>query len=248
MPVRDRFHPPIGNRLPWESLHSGWLAEIASRLNEVLPEDYVALDRMRIDGGLEIDIGVAEGEESNDAGDINGVNGSGGVAVATARAVYTPPPATGSARFDFPDVAEVRVFTNRGEGKLVGAIELVSPGNKDRNEKREAFVAKCLDYLASGASVAIVDIVTDRHANLHNEIVQRVGGPTSLEVPDESSLYAVSYRPVVRKKRSAIDVWVTPFAVGDMLPTMPLRLVGDVFVPVELDMTYAEACRRRRLV
>jgi hypothetical protein len=248
MPLRDHFRTPQGTRLPWESVHSGWIAEIAGRLNELLPDEYVALDRMRIDGGLEIDIGVAEGEEGEVVGGTNGVNGHGGTAVATARAVYAPPAATGTVPFDFPDVAEVRVFTNRGEGKLVGAIELVSPGNKDRGVKREAFVAKCLDYLAAGASVVIVDVVTERHANLHNEMVQRLAAPTTLELPDESNLYATSYRPVVRKKRSEIDVWMTPFAVGDVLPTMPLRLVGDIFVPVELEATYTEACRRRRLL
>ena len=38
------------------------------------------------------------------------------------------------------------------------------------------------------------------------------------------------------------------FNVGDTLPTMPLRLIADYFVPVELELTYTEACRRRRLI
>jgi hypothetical protein len=38
------------------------------------------------------------------------------------------------------------------------------------------------------------------------------------------------------------------FAVGDPLPTLPLRLTGDLFVPVEFEAAYQEACRRRRLV
>jgi hypothetical protein len=29
---------------------------------------------------------------------------------------------------------------------------------------------------------------------------------------------------------------------------MPLRLIADYFVPVELESTYTEACRRRRLI
>jgi hypothetical protein len=29
---------------------------------------------------------------------------------------------------------------------------------------------------------------------------------------------------------------------------MPLRLTGDLFVPVDFEATYMEACRRRRLV
>jgi hypothetical protein len=28
---------------------------------------------------------------------------------------------------------------------------------------------------------------------------------------------------------------------------MPLRLIRDLFVPVELELTYTETCRKRRL-
>ena len=38
-----------------------------------------------------------------------------------------------------------------------------------------------------------------------------------------------------------------PLALGDPLPTLPLRLTGDLFVPVDFDAAYQEACRRRRL-
>ena len=38
-----------------------------------------------------------------------------------------------------------------------------------------------------------------------------------------------------------------PLSVGVALPTMPLRIVGSLFVPVDLEATYAEACRRRRI-
>ena len=58
------------------------------------------------------------------------------------------------------------------------AIELVSPGNKDRPEARRAFAAKCAGYLTAGVGLVVVDIVTDRLANLHNELIElmRQGG------------------------------------------------------------------------
>lgn len=199
MPLRDYFHPPIEFRLPWPSLHSGWVAELTGRLNELMPPGFVALDELRIDGGLEI------------------------------------------------DVAAIRIYMDKGERHLVGAIELVSPGNKDRDEAREVFVGKCLDYLAGGASLVIVDVVTNRHANLHNQLARRIGAPPTVELPDDTLVYATAYRPVKRDKRSQIDMWVRPVAVGDLLPTMPLRLIADEFVPVELEWTYTEACRRRKL-
>jgi hypothetical protein len=127
MPLRDHFRPPVGQLLPWESLHSGWISRLTERLNELLPDGFVALDTVRVGGRLEIDVGTFEGE---DRGPATGANGAGGVAVAPA--VYTPPAAVGAFPVNFPDVAEVRVFTDRGGRKLVGAVELVSPGNKDR--------------------------------------------------------------------------------------------------------------------
>ncbi len=56
----------------------------------------------------------------------------------------------------------------------------------------------------------------------------------------------VAYRPV-RRKRDQIDLWMHRLAVGSPLPTMPLRLTGNLFVPVDLEAPYTEACRRRRL-
>ena len=42
----------------------------------------------------------------------------------------------------FPDEIEVLVIHRSGGPTLVGAIELVSPANKDRPETRRAFAAK----------------------------------------------------------------------------------------------------------
>lgn len=37
------------------------------------------------------------------------------------------------------------------------------------------------------------------------------------------------------------------FHVGEPLPLLPLRLTGDLFIPVDCEAAYQEACRRRRL-
>jgi hypothetical protein len=56
----------------------------------------------------------------------------------------------------------------------------------------------------------------------------------------------VAYRPVRREERPEIDLWPTTFHLGDALPLLPLRLTGDLFVPVDFEATYQETCRRRR--
>jgi hypothetical protein len=147
----------------------------------------------------------------------------------------------------FPDSFEIRVFSTSGGLTLVGAIELISPGNKDRQEERQAFAAKCASYLSRGVSLIIIDIVTNRRANLHNEIVRLMGTGEAFAMAADAGLYAVAYRPVLRKERPEIDLWPVTFGVGDPLPVLPLRLTGDLFVPVDFEAAYQEACRRRRL-
>jgi hypothetical protein len=52
----------------------------------------------------------------------------------------------------FPDNVGVRVFGGSTGPHLVAAVELVSPGNKDRSEARRTFAAKCVSYLAWGSA------------------------------------------------------------------------------------------------
>jgi hypothetical protein len=90
-------------------------------------------------------------------------------------------------------------------------------------------------------------VVTNRRANLHNEAMRIMAKPEH-EMPEDGGLYAVAYRPVLWQDRAEIDIWSRPLAVGEPLPVMPLRLTGDLFVPVDFEATYQEACQRRRLV
>ena len=75
----------------------------------------------------------------------------------------------------FPDEIEVQVIQRSGGPTLVAAIELVSPRNKDRIEARRAFAAKRAGYLQLGIGLLIVDVVTERRANLHDELIQLLG-------------------------------------------------------------------------
>src|SRR5205814_8987077 len=83
--------------------------------------------------------------------------------------IWAPPSPVAVMPALFPDDFEVQVFIGVAGPTLVAAIELVSPGNKDRPEARPAFAAKCAAYLQRGIGVSVVDIVTSRHANLHDE-------------------------------------------------------------------------------
>jgi hypothetical protein len=243
MPLLDHFHPPVELRYPWESFHSSWATRLADALNEDwLPPEFIAAEHTHAGAHLEIDVATFQQSSDRSAAELNGIT----VATAAPR-IYTPPAPAQIMPAVFPDNFEVRIYA-AGGFTLVAAVELISPGNKDRPEERRAFATKCASYLHQGVSLVIIDVVTNRRANLHNEIIRTLAVGEEYLLPVEQELYAVAYRPVLRQERPEIDLWTANCAVGEPLPTLPLRLTGDLFVPVEFETAYRETCRRRRLV
>ncbi len=241
MPLLDHFHPPLSTQRRWESFHSSWATGLADALtNRWLPPNYIAEEQAHIGPSIEIDVGTFERETLQ-----GGEEGAAAVATVGPK-VWAPPTPEGVLPSVFPDTFEVRVLCTDTGPKLVAAIELVSPGNKDRPAERRAFSTKCASYLYQGISVIVVDIVTNRRANLHNEIL-RVMETDAVQLPPELSLYAVAYRPIRRGKGDEIDVWRSPLALGQPLPTLPLGLRADLVIPVDFEATYADACLRKRL-
>src|SRR5262245_23877836 len=55
------------------------------------------------------------------------------------------------------DVYEVLVYDEKSHSRLVAAIDIVSPANKDRPEHRRTFAAKCAGLLQECVSVVILD-------------------------------------------------------------------------------------------
>src|SRR5438876_984913 len=116
------------------------------------------------------------------------------------------------------------------------AIELISPAIKDRRGSRRTFAAKCAGYLKHGIAVAIVDIVTSRTANLHEELFDTLGVKSRRPAWRSSAgLYAVAYRAVTSRKAPRVQAWPEELALGEELPTIPLWLALDLCVPVRLE-------------
>jgi hypothetical protein len=242
MPLLDHFHPPLYPYHHWESFHSNWATRLADAIAAVLPPEFQVEEHTHAGTGFEIDVAAFEGPSAPDD------EGDAGPALATRVApVYAPPLPDRIIAAAFPETFEVRVFSMTEGLTLVAVIELLSPGNKDRSAERRAFATKCASYLAQGVSLILIDIVTNRHANLHNEMMNLMAAAPATAFPDEVSLYAVAYRPLRRDQQEEIDLWMRPLALGALLPTLPLRLTGDLVIPVDFEATYQEACRRRRL-
>jgi len=143
---------------------------------------------------------------------------------------------------------EVHIFSKLSGRKLVAVVALISPTNKDRPGERRAFAANSVAYLQQGVSVVVIDIVTSKPFNLHNEVLELLEVPLSAAMPGDQTIYAVSYRPALRESKPVLQLWLEPLVVGQPVPTMPVPLTEDLFVPVEFESTYLETCRRRRLI
>jgi hypothetical protein len=242
MPLLDHFHPPLEGRRYWDSFHGGWASEIRSHLNrKILPPNYFAEATSYIGGRVEIDVPTIE-ERSAAPNFGNGTDG--GVAVE----VWAPPTTALTMPGVFPDEIEVRVFDSVGGPTLVAAIELVSPGNKDRPETRRAFAAKCASLLQAGVGLVVVDVVTSYRANMHDELIDVMRQADGFRFQGSSLLYATAYRPQRTKvEEDQIVVWFFPLVVGEKLPTVPLALRRGPTLPLDLELTYTTAREASRL-
>lgn len=240
MPLLDHFHAPLAPRRHWESFHVNWAGAIADLLNEsLLPEGYFAEEHAHMGPRVEIDMAAFADAPPDPICEASTAT----LAVRT----WAPPVAALTAPASFPDRFEVLVFEAEAGATLVAAVELVSPANKDRPAHRRAFAVKCASYLCQGVSLILIDIVTTRLANLHNETMSLLGHGDAFALPADSGLYAVAYRPLVRGGVEEIDIWPTALAVGGALPILPLALNGELCLPLDLEATYTTACQRRRL-
>jgi hypothetical protein len=231
MPLLDHSLPIVEERGPWAAFHSYWCTYLVAHLHRILPRPrFYGLAQIHLSPNVAAD--VAEFDSGVFAA-VQGNGEQGGVAVAT----YAPP-ATWTLETVFPDDIEVRVIDTRRGATLVAVIELVSPSNKDRADARDSFAAKCAAYLQRGVGVLVVDLISERHYNLHNTLMGLLNHPATTHMDDDTHVYASSYRPAQRQDKSQLDVWAAPLTVGEPLPTLPLALRGVGCIPLDLETSY----------
>lgn len=244
MPLRDHFHAPLVNRHSWDELHGGWPMKLVEHLLHLLPIEYFAAPKVHLGGAVEIDIGTFE-YELPDEHHWDRNNGGGGTALATWRA--TKPQV--DVEVEFPDMDEysVRIYDITRERRLVAAIAIISPSNKDRPVSRQAFVAKCAVLLREDVSVVLVDVVTSRSDNLFIELLRVIGRNDLAEKMVSTPIYAAACRASAPGTRRRIQAWHEPLVVGQPLPTLPLWLSPELAIPLDLESSYEETCRILRM-
>src|SRR5262249_36608839 len=129
----------------WEGFHGQWPAMIVLALARKLPRRYFVEPRVHLGSAIEIDIAPFEKDDLDSPG-LDAGNGNGG---GVATAIWAPPQPAHTLATDLLDLDEygVRIYDTKRSRRLVAAIEIVSPANKDRRQHRRAFVAKCAALL-----------------------------------------------------------------------------------------------------
>ena len=237
MPLRDHFHPPTSQIASWEELHGLWPGVIAMRLNTLLPAKFRSGVKIHLGTLVEVDVGTFENDNADAIKTPN----------TDAECAWQAECPTLLLETDelTPPEYEVRVYNESVERRLVAAVEIVSPRNKDRAKSREAFVSKCHALLQQEVCVVIVDPVTERSANLYGELARRLGAEPP--VGANESIYAVSLRNYSSKGRWRVETWEHALTIGSPLPTLPLWISASRYVPLELERTYEDTCRGLRI-
>ena len=201
-----------------------WPSVIAFRLNDLLPPEFRSGVKIHLGSLVEVDVGAFEREN---AGQVDAPT------LLLDTDELTPPE------------YEVRVYDVSESRRLVAAVEIVSPRNKDRADARDAFVSKCHALLQEQVCVVIVDPVTVRGANLYADLARRIGAAPPATA--DASIYAVCCRPLTGGGRHRVEAWEHVLAVNAPLPTLPLWISESRYVPLELERTYEDTCRGLRI-
>lgn len=220
MPLRDHFRSPVDHVHAWDELHGGWPAMIVRQLDAMLPEPWFAAPGVHLGTLQEI-----------------------------ADATTTPPRPTLTLEPQLPgqDVYEVRIYDSRRNRRLVAAIEIVSPSNKDRPETRGTFVSKVAALLKHDICVSIVDVVTTSPFNQYAELMNFLGGTDPALGDQPPPISAATLRTRCEGPRRLLDHWYYPLVVGENLPTLPVWLKADWAISLDLEASYEETCRTLRI-
>lgn len=92
----------------------------------------------------------------------------------------------------------------------------------------------------------VVDVVTNRKANLHAQLMNVLQQPAGLAWQAPTDLSALAYRAVPWTSGDRLEAWTEVLAVGGALPAMPLWLDVDLCLAVPFEESYMTTCEALR--
>ena len=240
MPVHDwsRVLPGI-----FHDFHQGWVVAIRDILNAgALPSDYYALAEQDAAGPVPDVLTLEKLHEANEDTDTTAAGQGGGLAVAE-----HPPQVRYCLEADSDLYARrasrIAVYHSAGD-RIVGYIEILSPGNKHSERSMQALLDKVHQAIRRGLHLLLIDIhrPTPRDPRgIHARIWEDWYGS-----PEGESPGATEDRPftlVAYRADFVPTAYYEPVGLGQSLPEMPVFLTPDHYINVPLEETYQEAWR-----
>jgi hypothetical protein len=131
--------------------------------------------------------------------------------------------------------AKVVAIRHKSGHEVIAVVEIVSPGNKNTRHGLRALVDKATELLRASIHLLVIDLfppsVRDPQG-IHKAIWDEIEDQP-FELPADKPLTLAAY-----SGGACPEMFVTPVAVGQALPDMPLFLTPEVYINVPLEATY----------
>ncbi len=216
----------------WDGVQKVWIVELLYAIKPLLPAGY----RAYVGTTPTFAIG-SPSDERSDVGVRDWPPGEPTLPIATGT---HDPDAEPDEEVAVAALARDTALLVEREGRLVAAVELVSPRNKDRVSACAAYTGAYAGYLLRGVHLLLVDV---HRRPLTFSFADRIAAELGLTQPPVPAPFAVAYRVGGPAPTGGLTlgVWRRPLAVGGPLPALRLPLSVHESVPVDLDGTYRRA-------
>jgi hypothetical protein len=218
----------------WDGFHTLWITHLFHEIKPRLPVEFRAYLGSVPALTLDISIGrpdVAVRHWLPEPGLDAGVSATNGQDTA----------------FEEPDVETATMLLDPQQalyvtyrGRMVAALELISPRNKDRISAQAYYLSRYLGYLREGVHLLLVDV---HRRPLQFSFADAIAAELQVKQLATASPLAVGYRvgePAATGGR-LIAIWRRPLSVSTTFPVMRLPLTVHVAIPVNLEDTYMRA-------
>jgi hypothetical protein len=231
MPVHDWTRVQAGT---FHHFHCAWITHLAEALNQgLLPEGYYALSEQHAGRPIADVLTLHSPGAALDAS-----HREGGLAVADA-----PPKVTrrlvASREATYRVLRRTLTIRHISGHRIIAILEIVSPGNKDRDSTVKELADKIDSALRLGIDVLLIDLFAPGRydpAGVHGAVWERYGAMSDDEVSVAAPFTLASYMA-----DSLPEAYVEHRTLGDDLPDMPLFLDLDYYINIPLESTYRVA-------